>query len=135
MYKFWGRSSEEKKKGMTSMTNKLYPTDILEQSQDILTAWDQIDETLNFGDLNKAALAAELAQAAPLLSQIGGLETQLTDLRNRRDALYQSLWDKVKRVRNGVKAHYGDDSSQYEMVGGTRLSERKSPKRKASAAA
>jgi hypothetical protein len=40
------------------------------------------------------------------------------------------MWDKVKRVRAGVKANYGDDSSQYEMVGGTRLSERKSPTRR-----
>ncbi len=31
----------------------------------------------------------------------------------------------------GVKAIYGDDSSQYEMVGGTRLSERKTYARKA----
>lgn len=34
---------------------------------------------------------------------------------------YEGLWDKVKRVRNSVKANYGDDSSQYEMVGGMRL--------------
>jgi hypothetical protein len=40
------------------------------------------------------------------------------------------MWDKVKRVRAGVKANYGDDSSQYEMVGGTRLSERKPPTRR-----
>lgn len=58
------------------------------------------------------------------------LEAQLTDKRNQRDALYTSIWDKVKRVRNGVKAIYGDDSSQYEMIGGTRLSERKTPTRK-----
>ena len=32
---------------------------------------------------------------------------------------------------NGVKANYEDDSSQSEMVGGTRLSERKSPTRRA----
>jgi len=32
-----------------------------------------------------------------------------------------------------MKAIYGDDSSQYEMIGGTRLSERKSPARKAKA--
>ena len=60
------------------------------------------------------------------------LGIQLTNLRNQRNDLFVSIWDKVKRVRNGVKANYGDDSSQYEMVGGTRLSERKSPTRKAS---
>jgi hypothetical protein len=59
------------------------------------------------------------------------LEAQFTNMRNQRDALYQEIWDKVKRVRNCVKANDGDDSSQYEMVGGIRLSERKTAARKA----
>jgi hypothetical protein len=36
-------------------------------------------------------------------------------------------------MRNGVKAIYGEDSSQYETVGGTRPSERKTLVRKAKA--
>ena len=34
-----------------------------------------------------------------------------------------NLWDKVKRVRSFLKGVFGDDSSQYEMVGGIRVSE------------
>jgi hypothetical protein len=34
-----------------------------------------------------------------------------------------------------VKASFGDDSSQYEMVGGTRLSDRKPRSRKVAVAA
>jgi hypothetical protein len=37
----------------------------------------------------------------------------------------------VTRALNGVKFKYGADSSEYEMVGGTRQSERKKPVRKA----
>lgn len=114
------------------MPKKLYPTDVLEQAQSVANAWDQINDDMTFGELTLSALTSDLSNAAPIQSQIDSLETQLTDLRNQRDALYVSIWDKVKRVRNGVKANYGDDSSQYEMVGGTRLSERKSPTRKAS---
>jgi hypothetical protein len=44
------------------------------------------------------------------------------------------MWGKVKRARAGVKANFGDNSSQYEMVGGTRLSERKPRTRKLSTA-
>ena len=61
------------------------------------------------------------------------LENQLTDLRNRRDATNETLWDAVKRVRAGFKASFGDDSSQYEMIGGTRTSERKTATRKVAA--
>jgi len=37
----------------------------------------------------------------------------------------------VKRIRSGIKGHYGDDSEEYELVGGTPLSKRKKrPRRK-----
>jgi hypothetical protein len=71
-----------------------------------------------------------LTTAGPIEAQITNLETQLNNLCNQRDTVYQSMWDKVKRVRAGVKANFGDNSSQYEMIGGTRLSERKPRTRK-----
>ena len=117
------------------MPKKLYPTDVLEQAQSVSNAWNQIDDELAFGDLTLEILNNELGQAGPLQSQMDTLETQLTNLRNQRDALFVSIWDKVKRVRASFKGIYGDDSSQSEMVGGTRLSERKSPARKASTTA
>jgi hypothetical protein len=113
------------------MTKKLYPTDVLVQAQMVLSAWNQISTTLAFGTLNAAALTADVTTATTLESDIAKLEAQLTDKRNQRDATYIGMWDKLKRVRNGIKATYGDDSSQYEMVGGTRLSERKTRTRKA----
>lgn len=115
------------------MSKKLYPTDVIEQAQGVLAVWNQIDASLAFGAQTKASMSADVTQASELLSQLTALEAQLTDLRNLRDSSFQDLWDKVKRVRNGVKANYGDDSSQYEIVGGTRLSERKATTRKAKA--
>jgi hypothetical protein len=43
-----------------------------------------------------------------------------------------SLWDKLKRIRNGFKSLFGDDSfhATREMVGGIRMSERKFRTRK-----
>ncbi|HJZ47095.1 MAG TPA: hypothetical protein VKE41_08005 [Roseiflexaceae bacterium] len=49
----------------------------------------------------------------------------MTDLRNKRDERLIRIWDVVKRARATVKGAYGDDSSEYELVGGTRVSERK----------
>ncbi len=112
------------------MPTKLYPTNVIEEAQDVLNAWGQIGDTVTFGDLNKEALSNELNQVPEVVSQLSNLEIQMTDVRNTRDALYQSIWDKVKRIRSGVKGIYGDDSTQYEMVGGTRKSERKTPARK-----
>ena len=112
------------------MTKKVYPPNVLEQAQTIVSAWNQIGATVTLATLLPAALSTDITSATALESQLATLELQLTNTRNQRDALYIGLWDKVKRVRAGVKANYGDDSSQYEMVGGTRLSDRKSPVRR-----
>ena len=112
------------------MPGKTFPNDALEQAQAVLDAWKEIDDKVTFGDATVASLTSDLAQAGTIQSQMNTFEAQLTDLRNQRDALNSAIWDQVKRVRAGVKGLYGDDSSQYEMVGGTRLSERKTPTHK-----
>jgi hypothetical protein len=109
----------------------LYPPDVLSQSQETLSGWKTIDENMTVGDLTQTIFTADLATAQGFEAQISTLEAQLTNLRNQRDDSYIKVWDHTKRVRSTVKGIYGDDSTQYEMVGGTRKSERKRPTRKA----
>ena len=113
------------------MSKKFYPPNVSTQAQEILVGWGQVSTTLIFGTLTPTALTADITSASTLESDISKLEIQLADKRNQRDLVYNGMWDKIKRVRAGVKANYGDDSQQFEMVGGTRTSERKSPTRKA----
>lgn len=116
------------------MSTRTYPNDVTEQSRSVANAWTQIDSDLTLGAMNVTTFSNAITEADAIASQINILETQLTNLRNQRDEKLADLWDKLKRVRNGVKAHFGDNSSQYEMVGGTRTSERKAPVRKAKTA-
>jgi hypothetical protein len=121
----------------TRSKNKMarkYPTDVLEQAQTILSAWNVVGATTNLGTLLPAAISADLTAAAATEAQIASLESQLTDARNKRDALYDGLWQKMVRVRMAAKVTFGDDSSQYELFGGTRRSDRKPRSRKAVAA-
>jgi hypothetical protein len=112
-----------------------YPTDIQNQATETLGGWKKITPPVgDLRDLKQADMQSDLDAVQPILSQIAELDAQITDLRNKRDAIYDGLWDKVKRVRNAVKGLYGDDSSEYEMVGGKRLSERKPRSKKASGA-
>jgi hypothetical protein len=111
-----------------------YPQEVLEQAGVVLEAWKKIEAVSALGDLTPAAFAAHMEQAQTIQAGLDAIEAQLTDLRNRRDATLATIWDDVKRVRAGMKAIYGDDSSQYEMVGGTRKSERKKPARPAAGA-
>ena len=80
--------------------------------------------------LTQEELAAEVIQTRDILAQISQLETQLTSLRNKRDDRLANMWETIKRTRTTVKGQYGDDSSEYEMVGGTRMSDRKKAVRK-----
>ena len=116
------------------MSKKVFPQDVLGQAQEVLVGWGQVSATLAFGTLNPALLTADVTASGPLEAEISKLEIQPADKRNQRDLLYNGMWDKIKRVRAGVKANYGDDSQQYEMVGGTRTSERKPRARKVAAA-
>ncbi len=116
------------------MPVKQFPKDLLVQAKVVLEKWNEIDNGgRTFGDVTADALAADIQQAAEVDSDINRLETQLTKLRNDRLVRYEVVWDKVKRIRAGVKAVYGDNSNEYEMVGGTRASERKPRARKAAA--
>jgi hypothetical protein len=119
---------------MKDMTHKLYPPDILTQAQDVRLGWQQVNEELTFGEVTPASLAEDLNAASPLNALIRGLDMQLADKKDQRDNLYNSMWDKIKRIRAGFKANYGDDSQQFETVGGTRMSDRKPRARKNTAA-
>ena len=116
------------------MAKRIYPQDVVGQAQDVLVGWGQVSPTLVFGTLTSALLTADVTASSPIESEISKLEIQLADRRNQRDMLYNAMWDKIKRVRAGVKANYGDDSQQFEMVGGTRTSDRKPWTRKTVAA-
>ena len=115
------------------MPKKFYPTDLLNQAQSVRGAWMQINNNLAFGDLTIANMAAEMEMARTLDEELDRLETALVNKRNERDMRYEKVWQQMKRVRSAIKGIYGDDSPQYEMVGGTRMSERKSPSRKPAA--
>ncbi len=113
------------------MTGKTYPLSIVEITRKVVDAWRKIKADLALGDLTADMLADDLTQAEPIEAVITSLENQLTEARNHRDELYARMWDRVKRVHSGIKGIYGDDSPEYELVGGTRKSDRKPSVRKA----
>ena len=61
------------------------------------------------------------------LDELDSIRRMLSAKINAKDASVRKLREGIKRLRLGVKAEYGDDSDEYEKVGGTRASERKKP--------
>jgi hypothetical protein len=113
------------------MPPKSFPPDTLDQAGMVLAACKQIDPTLKAGSLTQDAFGDLINRTQAIQGHINDLELQLMNLRNRRDAQTASIWDIVKRVRATVKGMYGDDSSEYELVGGTRMSDRRKTSRRA----
>jgi hypothetical protein len=107
------------------MGRKLYPSNVLKEAVEVREACKQIDEELSFGELNISGLTLDINDIHQTQHDLVALEARLLEVRDRRDELYLAAWDKVKRMRAGVKGLYGDDSIEYELVGGTRRSERK----------
>ena len=117
------------------MAGRKFPADILEQAMNMQDAWTKIDDQLSVGGLKIGDLVMEINQIRQAEANVVSLENDLTNIRNHRDALCESAWDKVRRMRAVVKGMYGFDSPQYELVGGTRTSDRKSARSAAPAPA
>ncbi len=94
-----------------------------------------IDAKLDLGEtISVAEGTARVAAAAQTLSDYNKALNAADDLLNRLKQQEQELAAWSARALNGVKFKFGADSSQYEVAGGTRQSERKKPVRKAKAA-
>ena len=73
------------------------------------------------------------AKATAFTNRLDGYNRMLAaidDEQNAIDADESELREMNRRALSAVEAQYGPDSSEYELVGGTRQSERKRPVRK-----
>ncbi|HET9588592.1 MAG TPA: hypothetical protein VFO91_07365 [Anaerolineales bacterium] len=111
------------------MGKKLYPSNVLKQAVQTRVAWQRIGEDVTFGSLKLEGLAAVIEGMYQMQHNVAKLEKQLIEMRHRRDDLFLSAWDQVKRVRAGVRGIYGDDSTEYELTGCTPRSKRKRARR------
>jgi hypothetical protein len=112
------------------MGKKLYPSDTLKQALRIASAWQEIEPTLQIGKLTLQAFEADMQAVQDLQQKIIQLQHELVEVRNRRDEIGIGLWDHITRTRSFIKGVYGADSTEYELAGGTRKSERKKPRRR-----
>ena len=104
---------------------------VLETARQRLAGLKSIDPAPNFGPgLTVAGFETKATGITTMLSDYNQKVAELDDLGNALDAAESELSDLNGRVLSAAKAQYGPDSSEYEMVGGTRRSERKRPARK-----
>jgi hypothetical protein len=100
----------------------------LEKGNTRLAAIKSIDVALDLG--NNITVANYETQINLLTTKLSTYNTALStidDLYNECIAQIKVLKDWNERVLTGVATKYGKNSSQYEMAGGKRKSERRKP--------
>ncbi len=102
---------------------------VLLETQRIAETWKS-NPQFTLGDLTHDRLMELRTQVQSLSEAIESRRLELQGMINQRDDLMAELKSVATRVRSGVKAYFGPNSTQYEQVGGTRSSERKATVRK-----
>ena len=108
------------------MGKKTAPSNVSQFGIDVRNAWVQVgsDQKLAGMELEEFVEAADATNESEM--EIKRLESQLMHARNIRDDNRYELWQIIKRVRLAARVEFGEDSSEYELFGGTRTSEHKS---------
>ena len=115
------------------MTRQKRGSNTLEIARQRLAGLRQITPPPNFGPtLTAEGFELEIDGFGNEQDGYNGDIAALDDRQNRLALSEQRLSDWNQRILAAVKAQFGPDSSEFELVGGTRRSERKKPIRKAS---
>jgi hypothetical protein len=104
---------------------------VLETARQRLAGLKSIQPAPNFG--SNLSVADYEQKIEDLSDDLDGYNAQLAALderQNKIDAKEDALNDWNKRMLSATGAQYGSDSSEYEMAGGKRTSERARPTRK-----
>lgn len=100
----------------------------LEKGQIRLSAVKSIDPNLDLGNgINIANYETALKALSDSLSAYNTTLSTVDDLYNQCISNITAVRDLNERILTGVATKYGKNSSQYEMAGGKRKSEKKKP--------
>lgn len=104
---------------------------VLETARNRLAGLKTITPLPNFGPaLGLEQYEQEINAYGESLDKYNATLSLLDSLQNNLIEQEAGLREKNRRMLAAAGAHYGPDSSEYELAGGTRASERKAPARK-----
>ena len=97
---------------------------VVSEAQKVFDALGNMTFT-GMGEVTAESLVAKIQEAKDAESNLNSLKSQVKEATNQKNGKYKELNDLLKRVKAAVKVQYGDDSNEWEMIGGVRVSERK----------
>lgn len=104
---------------------------VVEAARKRLIGLKTITPKANLGpNLTDTIYEAKITAVSALLDAYNQKLTELDQMQNDLQAAEAELNDLNRRILAAGEAQYGPDSNEYEMLGGTRKSERKKPTKK-----
>ena len=101
-------------------------SEIVEQARSRLAGMKSINEKLDLGHgCSTATVEAKLKETLKAMESLNKLKSQTAAASNEFERLEKELSRLSKQILMGVAMKFDHDSSEYEMVGGVRTSERK----------
>ena len=82
------------------------------------------------GGVSVGNLENLITKLQTISAKVDSVKAQLTKLVNEKGDSSKSLSSFITKAKLAIKVEFGPDSSEYEMAGGVRASERKKPVRK-----
>ena len=110
------------------MASKSVPK-LLQEANEIKKALEKIDDRIPDG-LKAADMQTKVTELEDVIDDLDAVNVERTRLVDRKGERAEGLSDHIVQVRAVVKGIFGADSEEYDMVGGTRKSERKRQARK-----
>jgi hypothetical protein len=99
------------------------------ESRRIQTVVAEFDEIMP-EDLKSAKVGEAVKECEDTTQNVKATESLVETAKNGEKIAYKKMKEIAKRIRSSVKGAFGDDSLQFERVGGKRASDRKKPSRK-----
>ena len=112
------------------MENSAFPTNVIDLARIMLRVWRESRPNEKFADLTSDEFEAFVKTAEDDRDALESINAQADTKRDSRDYSHSELWGYFVRGKAGFKGTFGDNSMEYERVGGTRRSNRKKPTRK-----
>ncbi|MBS1797381.1 MAG: hypothetical protein JSS81_26400 [Acidobacteria bacterium] len=100
-------------------------------AQQRVNGMKSVDAALDLGNgLSVESMNGQIKTVTDAINEYNTLIATLDDRSNRIETEVKRLRDMTTRALAGAEFKYGADSSEYEMIGGTRMSDRKLGPRK-----
>ena len=97
--------------------NYHYPRNALEEAIKTANGWQDLEGQLDVPSLDMKDFSRLIGKAKDLVDKAEELRMERSQVVAERNKVLRKVWDYTKRIRNAVKATFGDNSPNVQALG------------------